>query len=164
MMKSKWKIFMVINTMVITSFALTLVLEMVQVFLSSARLNTPFWGILFIAGFSTVIYLNCTRNISLCKVILHNKRDITIKPEHDRNLLVLFTLVMIFLGYGLIRGYDSLRFSFYMHNLLHITAYFSQVITVICGTYTLFQQSSLSKLAAAILEKEINNSIEEIGS
>ncbi len=159
----KAKAFLLINIIVITSFTLLIILDLLEVFLFSGRLSSPIFAILFIAGFSVIVYMNCVRNISLCKVILYNKRDIIINPVHTRNLTVLFAVVIIFLGYGLIRSYEGFRFSFYYRNPFRIASYFLQVITVLTGIYILFQQSTFSKQAAIILEKEINNSIEEIG-
>lgn len=163
-MKARWKIFLYINILVIASFSASLLLELLQLFLSRAILNTPLMAILFIAGFSAITFFNCGRNISLCRVITHNKRDITINTVHTRNLTALFSIVIILLGYGLIRGSNSFRFSFYTRNILNIAAYCFQAIAVLSGIYTVFQQSTLSKLVAGILDREINNSIEEIGA
>jgi hypothetical protein len=163
-MKSRWKIFLVINIVVIVAFAISLIIPLLQTFVFSAGFKTSPLGLLLIAGFSAVVLINCIRNISLCKVVLYNKVDMKVKPGHTSNLTALFSVTIFFLGYGLIRGYDGLRLSFFTRNIFQIIAYIFQVITVVCGAYIIFHQGALSKLAASILEKEINNSIDEIGS
>lgn len=163
-MKLRWKIFIVINIVVLGAFAVSLAMELLQIILFFSVYHVPLWGLLVTAAFTAVIYFNCIRNIELCKVILYNKKDVKVKPAVTRNLTALFGIAVFFLGYGLIRSYDTFKISFYNKNVLNIIAYTFQVITVFAGTYIVFQQGTLGKSASVISEEEINNSIDEIGS